>query len=424
MAKKKQHKRYNPIILLLIAMLILLLLSAATLYIIYSHPTAVLLQPPDFNPGQVDRFEPWSFSLGEIRFSFPDGGVMIPALHEQEQWGALISGNGELLKNGDETKFSSIFLVIEPGQWKCLKGDILFIPIKDPVLNRQYLNLFRQQSAFPSFSIFGFQVSLFPRGDSFFSLPYHEKEPLAPVYSYRILWFTAAYYILVSLLILTITYIITVDMKKSRWKSYLNFTWKKEESLIFPLVLILVYLPQFLSLPAHQLLGYTALIALLLVFRIRKKLPPLNFGLSLHYLVRSTFTGLAVGMIFLLFISPLTWKSFSFNIPFPSATTLATTFLLALTREVVYRGYIQSSLERLLGHIWGLLASVTLLSACGFAVYALQTSTWFPPARLGPLITLPALHLLNGFLYQQSENIAGPAITHWLLLFLPTLLYV
>ncbi len=165
--------------------------------------------------------------------------------------------------------------------------------------------------------------------------------------------------------------------------------------------------------------GYAICIAILILLARRQVIDYLDLGLypdsfKRGYLVVAAST-VMVAAVFMARPQGLDLNVYS------ALTFMKLFFLVALARELIWRGFIQVTLSRRFGITAGLLITV-LITGLGHLAVVYILDPWlyaYPYAFVELCVLVPGSALVLGVLFIRTENILSCALLHTLILFLP-----
>ncbi len=185
------------------------------------------------------------------------------------------------------------------------------------------------------------------------------------------------------------------------------------------LILVIYYIMGVLYVKNHVYLGIPVnlfMIVLCLVLVLIRKQGLASLGFTLKNIKKALLTGFLLGIVF----------TFSMNILpnllaggklIPLNKALYNIFyyflIIALTEEVVFRGYIQT---RMYGLIKNDLLAVTVTGVMFYAMHLpFQMQANGLQFNIINMLILMSLHFLMNFLYRKYNSLAGATIFHGLL---------
>ncbi|MBI2873738.1 MAG: hypothetical protein HYY09_01490 [Firmicutes bacterium] len=173
--------------------------------------------------------------------------------------------------------------------------------------------------------------------------------------------------------------------------------------------------------PYYLHTGYFVVVMATL-WTVSRNAPPLGFlGLSRQNLVRSLAIGLVLGLTMVTFGAsqiPGGWEVLRRS---EWWGTLGKNFLVVgLYQEIVWRGYLQTALQRLIGRPAGLIAAA---AGSGGGALLLAWIRTLEPLSLEDLliggVLISATALIHGYLFQRTRNLLGSALLGTILYTLP-----
>jgi hypothetical protein len=153
---------------------------------------------------------------------------------------------------------------------------------------------------------------------------------------------------------------------------------------------------------------------------LRAKVTWKRLGLRREELTRSLLVGGAVGFLTV----SAGALSFPAGLQHLSPLGLVRQFywsflVIGLARTVIFHAYLQTWLQNRHGRVRGLVATAFLVGILFSLPAALIRGTAILPALLENVVVVPAMTALNGFLFQRTGNVFGPALSRALVDFLP-----
>jgi membrane protease YdiL (CAAX protease family) len=429
--RKYGIKNYFIALLLLLSITTILIVAAFVLTAVF--PDSLGRSPYQYETGPLYEFEPWLFEVGDLKVSFPQGGL-ITSLHESERKRSLLLlGEGFFESNGqkfDSVGAGGLFMVIEHDLFDLKRGSNIFTPVEDIGLIRTVEDIAALQKGIPSIWKDTIPLTFHAQEDLvyyYFITP--EGVPIFPPQtngSPGHFIGTLLIYVLIIIIMLFILTILSPDHRYSRYWIHLGRTPPGAYSLaMIPFIAaillgtaILVNVndwPDYYNVPA-----YIAVIAILYLSSIYGKIDYLDLGLRRdrirHGYLMSLIAGLSIVIVKTGIPDGLDFAGSS------SLLSFATIFFLTgLPREMIWRGYIQAVLSRQFNPTRGLLAMI-LIAALVHYIYLITVAPWmidYPYTYLEALILTPGMAAILGYLYLRTENIVACALLHSLILWLP-----
>ncbi|MFY9447930.1 MAG: CPBP family intramembrane glutamic endopeptidase [Dethiobacteria bacterium] len=426
--------RSNHFVALMLILGIVLILLLGIILIITYNPAALGFPPPSYNTNKIYQFEPWHFSVGELEVSFDQGGIVVPLFSRyNRQEGVVLLGNGHYRGGGAglEEGFApaGLFLIIDPDHLEQLRGDIIFMPVEDEEIREATEKILAQQPGLPAIWSRTIPLAFSPEEGSFY---YHfiseEGEPLFPPTQpvKRTTLFSALLlYLLVFILIMLIIYAFSLDYSPSRyWESLLETPPRATTLVAVPLVLALAFAGEMLSL-LERWPGWFA--GVVYLFTVLLLLLPARLGYMEYPDLGVRRETLRNGYVIAVFAAAVLtaatmYRPAAGSPPDPAALAalILAGLVTALGRELVWHGFIQTTLVRKLGTVWGFLATVVLVGLLHLACLA-SFQPWLLSYPFGwlELLLEPGLAAVLGFLYLRTENILSCTLLHAWILLLP-----
>lgn len=422
----------------MLAMIVFLCLLA--FYIAFSNPLHLGIVPPNFTLKEVYKSEPWIFKIKEYMIELPEETIVIPVYVEGNFTGLTFQAEkGYVYNTRKNTRedFTGGFLATDEETYFKLKGETLFLPVEEGVAKRKLAALSRQLIRYPQIQGIGFQRIFLPVEEKFYLYLEKNGSPLElehnciPAKKYP--WLIT-YFALLILIITLFIHILTLDLHfPMSLTRFLKLNPSHREYLVFFSLLGTLFLFENMvefSSPttapkALAIIFYYAIFFLLFFLARRQLITWHLFGLNTLYVPRSIVLALVAVSIIVIFSSLKFPTGLSPYLPFSRLISLFIFyFSFFLGKELFWRGFTQTILERAVGKEGGLFLNVLLVCAFYFLISYLKTPglTANTSKVLELLFFLPALSFLLGYIYQRSRNILSPALLHTLIFFLPEIL--
>ncbi len=431
MLKKLSGMNYFVALMLLLGVIIILGLAAFIL--VASFPMALGSAPPRFEIKEIYNFEPWSFELNGLSASYPEGGMIIPLFREDKQEAALFISPGTYSTREHDLpaeKPLGLFLMVDNEIFSKTRGDILFMPVENAAARNMALDIYKQQLGLPVLWQQGVPLVFNPGSSTiyYYFLDSTGAPMLPPVVIEpdRNLNGTIALYILFIIIVFLTILIFTLDHHPSRYWNFIHCArpqWPVIAAAIGAAGFALLgeLLPSLADLHESGItLGYAVAIGGLILLARYKQIDYLDFGLRPDMLKYGYLVVAATTVFYLVMTRGIpgkpTIEGFSTLLDF-----LIVFFLVALGREMIWRGYIQTALGRLLGSVPGLVVTAILAGLIHYIVVA-SVTPWllaYPYTAVEIYVLVPGTALILGFIYMRTENILSSTLLHSLILFLP-----
>lgn len=426
----------NSIVALLIMLGLIVVLIVSIFILVTAFPDAFGSLPPEYETREVYSFEPWTFELNGLSVSYPEGGAIIPLYREEKQEAVLIVAAGQYRSGREKIPVDNpagIFIEIEQEAFEEQRGDIIFVPVEDIVARNALMHIYARQPGLPVFWQKVIPLSFVPRQGSIFY--YFLSPDGAPVLPPTLIdrrgnrYAAAAIYTMFFGIVLLVLYMFSLDFQPSRYWQFIHRTPPGSAALAAvpaaaALALGSELLPSLYEWPEYTLAaGYLAAAAGLVVLALLKKIDFLDFGLRPEMMRHGYIMAAAAALIFLIMARDIprrfTWDGSSTLVEF-----LILLLLAGLTREMIWRGFIQTTLGRQFGAAAGLGLTVILAGLVHLATMYV-TAPWllqYPYSYIEAVILMPGVAAVLGFLYLRTENIISCALLHTLLIFLPRII--
>lgn len=432
----KKLSGMNYFVRLLILLGVILVLGLTTFILVASFPGALGSAPPRYEIKEVYDFEPWSFELNGLSASYPEGGIIIPIFRENKQEAALLIGPGKYSTREHDLPVvepMGMFLMVDNEIFSEIRKDTIFMPVENAPARDAALDIYEQQPGLPVLWQTGIPLVFYPDSTTVYyyfldstgapMLPPVVLEPDGKVYG------TIALYILFMVVVLLTILIFSLDHHPSRYWKFIHCArprWPVAAAAIGAAGFALLgeLLPALTTLHESGIaLGYAAAIGGLILLARYKQIDFLDFGLRPDMLKYGYLMVAATTALYWVMTRGVPGKpaldGFSTLLDF-----LILFFLVALVREMIWRGYIQTALGRQLGSFPGLLITAILAGLVHYIVVA-STTPWllaYPYTAVETYVLVPGTALVLGFIYLRTENILSSALLHSLILFLPRIL--
>lgn len=423
--------------------LILLCFAAFSLFFSEPKETSLGIIAPRLGFTRVYQTEPFSFSLEGYRIFLPQGSTIMTVPLNTTFTGLIFLGEGEAIhkeKNLPE-KITGGYLVVDEKTYLQLKGNALFLPLEDHIFKDKLSNILGQQIKKHSVHSFGFERIFLPSAGKSYLYLENNGVPLEHTSSEvhgRHLLCLILYFSLVIAAVLLVAQLLTLDLRPSySLASFLKNPPDFSEKLLSTAILLALFLfhrvwPATQSAnpfsgeisPAFFVI-YLGLFLIIKVLAYKEKIPGKYGIFQWRQIPRDIVLALAVSLLITVFStmqipSNLTGSA---NIR-QLLSQFIYFFAWAAAFELIWRNFLQTTMERLWGMRPGLLI-VTLIftgvffaSACGTIPEANRNITFF----LEFLFFVPATALILGYIFQKTRSILGNALILTLILFLPKLL--
>ncbi|NLX91617.1 MAG: CPBP family intramembrane metalloprotease [Firmicutes bacterium] len=414
-------------------------------FLFFSEPkeTSLGIIAPRLDITRVYQTEPFSFSLEEYRIFLPRGSAVMAVPLNSTFTGLVFLGEGKAIQKGKNLpeKITGGYLVVDKKTYLQLKGDTLFLPLEDHILKNKLSLFLEQEIKKQSVNSFGFErIFLPPEGKSYLYLEDNgvplEQTPSA-VHGRHLLGLIL-YFSLVIAAVLLVAQLLTLDLRPSySLAGFLKNPPDFSEKLLSAAILFTLFLFHGVW-PATQtanpfcgeiapafLLLYLGLFLLIRVLASRGKISR-QYGLfQWRQFPRDLGLALAITLIITVF------STVQIPSDLPGSTNTRQLFLQflyffsrAAVFELIWRNFLQTTMERLWGMRPGLLLATLIFtgvffaSACSAISEPNRNITFFCEL----LFFVPATALILGYIYQKTRSILGNALILALIMFLPKLL--
>lgn len=432
----KKAGRINYFVTLLILLGIIFALAFLSFILITSFPGAYGCPPRNYEVSEIYEFEPWVFEVDGLTAFFPEGGIIVPFYFDGRQEAVLIVGDA-MYHSTTQTlppeKPAGIYLYINHEVLEEKRGDIYWIPVKDQDARAEVLQFIEKQQHLPVVWPGTIPLEFHPRGSAvyYYFLAADGKPDQPPVLLDRpgLAYVSAAIYLTFVIITILVMLVFTLDYQPSRY-------WKKiHENPPGPIALAAVLGAAGLALGGELLpvltgrseyfsaAGYILAALLLILLARLRKIEHLDFGIRPDMLRHGYLIAILVTLLFVVIAREVPWQ-FSLDGAGSLLDFLGLFFLVAMTREIIWRGFIQTVLGRQFGAVPGLVITVLLAGLVHFSILFV-TSPWmlaYPFTWVEIMVLVPGTATVLGLLYQRTENILSVTLLHSLLLFLPRII--
>jgi membrane protease YdiL (CAAX protease family) len=429
--KKFGIKNYFIALIILLGLTMVLVIAA---FIVSALIPGVLgNRPNEMQFRSASAFEPWTFEIDELTIDFPGGGIIIPVDDADKKMCFILIGPGEHQKSGQPLKndqLSGVFMALGHQQFDQLRGSNIFTPLNDVETLHHAESIFNKQVGIPVIWKNTIPLSFYDRNEIvYYYFMAEDGEPILPPQTKTSALSVAGAFFIYSLFITITIMVITIFSLDHRYSRYWHLLGKTPPNsfsmLMVPLIALVIFFSELITAWFEWPLVYaaggyiSALFALILCAKYGK-IDYLDMGLRRDrirhgYLLAIIAAVLIIG-VFGGFPSGLQFDGIKTVIYLPVIY-----LIIGLTREMLWRGYIQTMLSRRLGPTKGFLFMVLMAALVHLAILAI-TTPWmlaYPYAYLETLVLVPGMAAILGYLYLRTENILACAFLHGLFLWLP-----
>lgn len=429
--KKFGIKNYFIALILLLGLTLILVIAAFVVSALI--PDALGNRPNSMQFRSASAFEPWSFEIDELNIDFPGGGIIVPVDDADRKTCFILIGPGEHQEYDqplENDQLSGVFMALEHQLFDELRGSNIFTPLEDVETLRHAESVFNKQIGIPVIWKGTIPLSFYDRESVvFYYFMAEDGEPILPPQTNTSALSVAGAFVLYSLLIAIAIMVITIfslDHRYSRYWNLLRKTPPNSYSMIMvPLIAILIFSSELITAWFKWPLIYAAggYIAALLVLILSAKYGKIDYldmglrrdriGFGYHLAI---ITALLMIGVFGGFPSGLQFGGLKTFLSLPLIYVI-----IGLTREMLWRGYIQTMLSRWYGPTRGFIIMVLMAALIHLAILSI-TTPWmlaYPYAYLETLVLVPGMAAILGYLYLRTENILACTLLHSLILWLP-----
>jgi|GEM_PF-1736972 len=399
---------------------------------------------PGNNIERIYQSEPFSFHLEDYDVFLPQGGFLAVFPLSNSHSGFVFLAEGEVSQGDDRNteRITGGYLIIDENTYHQIKGDTLFLPLGEHILDSWLLYALQQQIHNPTLNAFGFEKVFLPQEDRSYLYLEYEGIPLVLHHSNSENGFSLSlifgfYFSLVIVIALLIIQLLSFDLKPSyNLTDYLSAKPSAQEAILSLTILIILFLAHIFGSAASPMINPFSGEAGVSFFTIYLVLFLLVIYLAFKGIIHSPFPhikwqqllqDICLGLIITLIIAVLSGLQFSSfaGISFQKgllAKELLYYFVWAAVFELIWRGVLQTTMERLWGLRWGLLGSVIMLTGVFFVALISHIPERNAFLLWEMLFFVPGTALILGFAYQKRRSILGNAFLLTMLFFLARLL--
>lgn len=423
----------NYFIALIILLGLTMMLVVAAFFVSALIPDALGNRPNRMQFKSASAFEPWTFEIDELRVDFPGGGIIVPVDDTDRKTCFLLIGPGKHQINGqplENDQLSGVFMALEHQMFDELRGSNIFTPLEDAETLRHAKSIFNKQIGIPAIWKNTIPLYFYARENVvYYYFMAEDGEPILPPHTNTSALGVAGAFVLYSLFIAMAIMVITIfslDHRYSRYWHLLRKTPPNSFSMVMvPLIALLIFFSELLTAlfewPIfYAVVGYIAAIFALILFAKYGKIDYLDMGLRRDRLRYGYLMAIITALLIIGAVG-----GFPSGLQFDGIKTFlylpVIYVIIGLTREMLWRGYIQTMLSRLLGPTRGFVLMVLMAALVHLAILAI-TTPWmiaYPYAYLEALVLVPGIAAILGYLYLRTENILACALLHSLILWLP-----
>jgi membrane protease YdiL (CAAX protease family) len=432
----KSNGRYNYLVTLIILLIIVAVLCAAAFLLVLYMPGALAAAPFSYDTKETYDFEPCSFKIEDLELSYPDGGLILPLYRHEKQEGALILAEGDYSVSGetaDDPAPAGIYIIAEEKYFEEMRECVLHIPAEDPGARLEMEQLYGRQPGLPVIWRSMIPLTFVPDAEEiYYYFLSRDGEPLwPPVFREPRgkIYVSLALYSIFTLIVLLIISVFTLDRRRSRYwdKLYRAPPGNPALAAVAAVTLLVLggeMLPFLSGWPGQSAVsGYLAAAGLLLFLLYNKNIELWELGIARETLGQGYLPAFAAALALMILTRGFPQKIIPAG-PGAVALPLLLILLIALARELIWRGFIQTTLGRRWGAPAGLLLTALLAGLLHFAVVAVESPSLLacPHTLVELLVLVPGSAVVLGYLYLRTENILSCALLHVLLLSIASLI--
>ena len=412
--------------------------SITAFYIATGEKQAVGAPPPSFAIKEIYQSEPWTFEVENYKISLPAESYIGPAYLEDQLIGIVVQSEGSYLVDINTKRRHSLdnfFLTLNSETYKQIKGDTLFLPLENTVMQRRITAAARPLIRLPEVQGIAYSRIFMPPPET--TCIYLEGGKTIPSTHSSVPFNIQPLFLffdLVGLVVMLTIYLLTMDLDPgNRLKRLYNAKptlWEKIAAILFLIVILATGIQgkphtfAVASIHLDTIILYLIIICSLLFMCKKQILSPQGFGLASG--LQSYWRGIIIVPVILLIIVLFSTNHIPrFGIlanPLDMALQFLLLFGYAFSLEFFWRGFLQTLLERIWGKGVGLLLVTALITLPLFLATYHITGLPLPElAAIEVFFFFPLTALLLGYFYQRSHNLLSVALLHAMVLFLPNI---
>lgn len=448
-------KAFNPLGILLITIASIIIIGLVILLLITYSPSHLGVLNPGFTINEIYSFERIELEGEYISFSMDKGGFLVPGYRGGLVYSMVILGEGEFkLSTPDgviENSFSALYLPLQPKDYQYLRENlILDTTYNASVIERAnkvfhenrktflFVEPFNQLRMFPppSENLLGVIYSSdygkikYIEGKSVIFRPKEGKQVSffnsRGTVSYPSPWIYntmgVGIVLMTSILIIS-CFVITLDVH-NRPEAVTSFdagSSKSSKALtsFFLLTAFGSTMPGIVELYGVQNINHVLypVIAFMAVFiKVRQGYPLRGMGFNLNYPLRSLLVGITLAVLGFFMGSLGLPKGFYISNP----KLLVLPILISFSKEIFYRGFIQTTLEDFTGP-WPAILITSMVAGLTYLIPGLFSLGLEPAVMFNSLLTIPCTAAVSGYIFMKTRSLLGTVIFAALLEILPSI---
>lgn len=445
-------KAFNPLGILLITIASIIIIGLVILLLITYSPSHLGVLNPGFTINEIYSFERIELEGEYISFTMDKGGFLVPGYRGGLVYSMVILGEGEFkLSTPDgviENSFSALYLPLQPKDYQYLRENLILDTTHNASVierakkvfheNRKtffFVEPFNQLRMFPppSENLLGVIYSSdygkikYIEGKSVIFRPKEGKQVSffnsRGTVSYPSPWIynTMGLGILLMTSILIIScFVITLDVH-NRPEAVASFAVSSYKGLI-PVFLLTAFssiMPGMIELYGIQNINHILypVIAFMAVFiKVRQGYPLRGMGFNLNYPLRSLLLGIILAALGFFMGSLGLPKGFYISNP----KLLVLPILISFSKEIFYRGFIQTTLEDFTGP-WPAILITSMVAGLTYLIPGLFSLGLEPAVMFNSLLTIPCTAAVSGYIFMKTRSLLGTVIFAALLEILPSI---
>lgn len=442
----------NPFGIIIITIVSLIILGLVILLFITCSKSGLGILNYGYSINEIHCFNNLELEGEYINFKLENGGYLIPGYRKDLVYCMVVLGEGNLeLKTPTgniESPFTALYIPLQPKDYLFLRENLILDKTCNAPTIEAAKKIMRDNSTAFFFSSPFNQIRTYPpSSDNLLSIIYTEDygkvkyieaknvvfkpeigkkitfkhEQDVPAYPPILVYNCLGIGILGMTSILMIAaFVITLDItKKTAQESYVFVDTRTEWGFFSALTLsyfLVVILSKAYNLNIEVLL-YPIAAALSIFIKYKQGYDLKELGFNNDYLLRSILLGIALGVLgFFMGALHLPQGFHPFKL-----SVLLVPLIISLFREVIFRSFIQTTLEKYMGQ-WRALIITSLLAGLPYLAYGLFYIGSFPEIWLNSLLAIPSVSLIAGYIFIKTRSIIGGTIFNALLIILSSVL--
>ncbi|MDI3534374.1 MAG: hypothetical protein PWQ82_739 [Thermosediminibacterales bacterium] len=450
---------FNPLGAVLIVLLIIIVSGSLALLLLISNPDSFGIVTNDFSFNEVYSFQKFDFSSDFISFSIKDAGYLIPGYIDDSVYGITIIGNGSyVLKSPDKElqgSFDALFMPLSPERYMQIRDGFLVKKIYNSEPLEKARKIFEEnKTSFFHIVLFNHIRSFIPDPDIYLGSIYSQNRGMIRFIEAKNVTFipekgekinfrnpkacseyppnnllpiTFLGLIIITLIFSLTIYILTLDLNTKK-NSYLfkDINSKAQKTNLQLTILIISFVVVFSLNTLYHILNNSDLIypifaALSLVIMMKKGYTFLGIGINNSNFLRCVFLGLIIAIMGILIGS---MGVIPRGLDTPPVKLILVSFLIGLSKEIFFRGFIQNSLEKAFGFLPSLLITPFLIGLLHFIPNLLLPNGVDSSSLFNSFAVIPSVSFILGYSFYKTRSLVPSTIFQTLINLVPlTLIY-